>query len=139
MKSSFLLKIFYILVYSTLESIIREQNFSKLKHFPSGKPELFSMFLDKVMGFDDSWQSASMENTQWHCENHLMVSLGIDACNDWISCELLSIATWRNWRKCSTIFKNMFWQFLFHLQFWLIQNTKLNLKCITKCLLDKTQ
>lgn len=38
----------------TLESIIREQNFSKLKHFPSGKPELFSMFLDKVMGFDDS-------------------------------------------------------------------------------------
>ena len=38
----------------------------------------------------------------------------------------------------SVIFKNMFRQFFCHLQFWIIQSTKLNLKCVTKCWLGKT-
>ena len=41
-------------------------------------------------------------------------------------------------RKWMTLFKNMFWQFFCHLQFWIVQSTKLNLKCVLKYWLDKT-
>ena len=40
--------------------------------------------------------------------------------------------------KINDIFKNMFRQVLCHLQFWITQSTKLNIKCVTKCWLDKT-
>ena len=43
-----------------------------------------------------------------------------------------------NLRKHVAFFKNMFRQFFSHLQFWFILSTRLNLKCITKCWLDKT-
>ena len=36
------------------------------------------------------------------------------------------------------LFKNIFRQFFCHLQFWIIQSTKLNLKRTTECWLDKT-
>lgn len=45
----------------------------------------------------------------------------------------------KNLRKYMIFFKYMFQQFFCHLQFWLIQSTKLNLTCITKCSLDKTK
>ena len=32
----------------------------------------------------------------------------------------------------------MFWQFLCYLQFWIKQSAELNLECVTKCWLDKT-
>ena len=43
-----------------------------------------------------------------------------------------------NLRKHVAFFKNMFRQFFSHLQFWFILSTRLNLKCKTKCWLDKT-
>ena len=43
-----------------------------------------------------------------------------------------------NLRKYITFFKDMFGKFFCHLQFWFIQSTKLTLKCVTKCWLDKT-
>ena len=43
-----------------------------------------------------------------------------------------------NLRKRTKLFKNMFRQFFCHLQFWITQSAKLNLKCVTKCWLDKT-
>ncbi|XP_078360646.1 UDP-N-acetylglucosamine transferase subunit ALG13-like isoform X2 [Oculina patagonica] len=44
----------YYATCSTLEATLRERNLSELKPFPPGKPELFSSFLDKEMGFSHS-------------------------------------------------------------------------------------
>lgn len=44
----------YTFIHSTLEATIRERNLSGLKPFPPGKPELFSSFLDNIMGFGHS-------------------------------------------------------------------------------------
>ena len=43
-----------------------------------------------------------------------------------------------NLGKYITFFKDMFGKFFCHLQFWFVQSTKLTLKCVTKCWLDKT-
>ncbi|KAJ7382227.1 Glycosyltransferase 28 C-terminal domain [Desmophyllum pertusum] len=44
----------YYATCSTLEATIRKRNLSELKSFPPGKPELFSSFLDNIMGFGHS-------------------------------------------------------------------------------------
>ena len=54
---------------------------------------------------------------------------------------LLSLLLCNELKKINSTFKikkNMFQQFFCHLQFWIIQSTKLNLKGVTKCWLDKT-
>jgi len=40
----------YYATCSTLQETIKERDLSQLKPFPPGKPELFSSFVDKVMG-----------------------------------------------------------------------------------------